>query len=88
MGRKRSFRASAEAARELIKRNDVFHDPVAIERGGDGLEYVPEKVRPQSGEPASNNDFIDSSLDDLDDANFPDLNSPLKTNQEADQEGE
>jgi hypothetical protein len=48
MGRKRSFRSSAEAAREMIRKNDVFHDPVAIERGGDGLEYVPERLEPKN----------------------------------------
>lgn len=88
MGRKRSFRASAEAARELIKRNDVFHDPVAIERGGDGLEYVPEKVRPPSEEPESTNDFVSSSQDDLDDDDFPDLDTPLRTDDAGNQEGE
>jgi hypothetical protein len=47
MGRKRNVQGSIEAARQLIRRLDVFHDPLAIARGGTGLEYIPEKLIPR-----------------------------------------
>jgi hypothetical protein len=66
MGRKRNIQGSIEAARQLIRRLDVFHDPLAIARGGTGLEYIPEKLIPRKNSKRRARDRDDNRGEDRD----------------------